>query len=312
MDAFRERLHVRGGGNAGKLRRRRGRRAGGDTVAGRSPLPRSLLAREPGVLRPAAGLPAVVAVHARAGGRGRPRPAGRGQGAIRRRRHDRRARPHKHAGRKPRSPAPRDGDRRHERHPWHGALPGRPDHERRPAEPGRPVAVRARPRPGCQRRPGRVPERADRADPVSAHDAHRACGAAPAEPALDQQVLRARPVPGPQLRRMGGRPRPHRVRHQLRQSGLGAPRFRAGRLPARWPAVGPRRRRSDHALEAHKRRGSLPRGDDRRRRGSLPGGRGRPTGWDRSRSSTRCSTTASPACWGRSSTPSRSMPSTRS
>ena len=169
------------------------------------------------VLRPPAGLSAVVAVHARAGGRGRSRAADRGQGAVRSRCNDRCARPDQHAGRKPRrvrravetggSSVARGMERFLEDVATNEGRPSQVDLSR--------FELGTRPR--SEPRPGRVPERADRADPVRADHAHGACHTAAAQPALDQQVLRPRPGAGPELHRMGGRARPHGVRHELRQ-----------------------------------------------------------------------------------------------
>ncbi len=62
---------------------------------------------------------------------------------------------------------------------------------------------------------GRLPERADAADPVLAVHADGAEAAVADRAALDQQVLRPRPAPGQQLGALGGRPRPHGVHDQL-------------------------------------------------------------------------------------------------
>ena len=80
-------------------------------------------------------------------------------------------------------------DRRRQRGRRVPQLPRRPREQPRHAAPGRPRTVRAGPQPRGHAGQGRVPQRADGADPVRAADREGARDAAAGQPAVDQQVL---------------------------------------------------------------------------------------------------------------------------
>ena len=96
-------------------------------------------------------------------------------------------------------------------------LPGRPAAQRRPAAPGRHLGLHRGRQPGLHAGKGRLPQRADGADPVLAADRRGARGAAAVQPAVDQQVLHHGPRAAAELHRMGRPARPDGVRDQLPQ-----------------------------------------------------------------------------------------------
>ena len=132
---------------------------------------------------------------------------------------------------------------------------------RRLATAGRHLDARARRGPRGDARQGRLPQPADGADPVRAANGDRVRDPAPVQPAVDQQVLRDGPRAGEELRRVGDRPGPHGLLHQLPEPRRVVPRHRPRGLPARGPARGARRDPGDHGREAGEHRRALPRRD---------------------------------------------------
>ena len=102
---------------------------------------------------------------------------------------------------------------------------------------------------------GRLPERADAADPVRALDRGGAPAAADDRPALDQQVLHPRPAAQEQLHQVLRRPGLHRVRPVLGQSGREAQPQELRALHVRGAAGGARRDRAgDRRARGHRHR----------------------------------------------------------
>ena len=105
---------------------------------------------------------------------------------------------------------------------------------------------------------GRVPERADAADPVRADDRAGAPAAADDHAALDQQVLHPRPAAEEQLHQVLRRPGLHDLRPVLGQPGRAAqPQVLRG-LHARGAAGGARRDRAGDRREGDHRHRLLP------------------------------------------------------
>ena len=132
---------------------------------------------------------------------------------------------------------------------------------------------RQRLRPGRQHRGdagcGRVPQRGAGADPVRPADRRGLRGAGAGGPTHDQQVLRARPGPGPEpggVRRPAG---PADVPHLLAQPGCAARLLGPRHLRARRPGR-PRRRRGDHRHRADGARWGVLRRHPREHRRGLP------------------------------------------
>ena len=227
--------------------------------AARPALRRPGLGEEPVVVRPPAELPAVGALDARARRRRPARRAGQDQGGLRGPRARGRPGPDQRPRRQPGGAAARHGDRRAQpprRGGEHG--PRRGDERRAPAA-GRRVGLPRGREPRGDARQGRLPQPPHGAPAVRAADAHDVRDPAAAQPAVDQQVLRDGPRSGPQLRRVGGPARAHRVRDQLPQPGRDDARRRARRLPAPRPAHRARRDRRDHRLAAGQHRRAVPR-----------------------------------------------------
>ena len=116
----------------------------------------------------------------------------------------------------------------------HASGPRRRRPQRGPAAPGRPVGVRGRHRTSPPRPAGRVPQRADGADPVRAGDEDGARMPLLLSPAVDQQVLRDGPGARQELRRVGGQ-HGHTVFAISYATRARAARRRARRLPANGP-----------------------------------------------------------------------------
>ena len=197
----------------------------------RRPLRRSRLGRERALLRPASVLPALRTGDEGARGDRRRRGAG-GQGRVRGRAARRRARADE-------------------------LPPGNPTALKRAFETGGTSLVRGASRfvddavptaagrgrwtraRSCSAGPrgdpgeGRLPEQADGADPVRAAHGEGLRDPDPAQPALDQQVLHHGSGAGEELRRVGARPRPHSLLHQLPQPGRVVPGRGLRGLPAR-------------------------------------------------------------------------------
>ena len=95
------------------------------------------------------------------------------------------------------------------------------------------------------------------------------------QPAVDQQVLRHGPGPRPQLPRVGGAARAHRVRDLLPQPGLLHARRDPGRLPHPRPAGSARRHRRDHRRTQDRHRRPVPRRRADRHAGRVPYREGR-------------------------------------
>ena len=87
---------------------------------------------------------------------------------------------------------------------------------------------------------------------------------------MDQQVLHHGPGAGAQLHRMGGRARPHRVRHQLPQPRRRRPRRAPRRLPAQRADGRAGRHPRDHRGRAREHRRALPGRHAHRRAARLP------------------------------------------
>ena len=102
--------------------------------------------------------------------------------------------------------------------------------------------VRGRPQSRGDARARRLPQSADRADPVRADDGARAPAAARHRSALHQQVLHPRPAAVELVRPLRRRAGPHRVRHLVAQRAARARAPRLGRLPRAGRADGDRRR----------------------------------------------------------------------
>ena len=139
---------------------------------------------------------------------------------------------------------------------------------------------RHRLRPGRQhrrdRRRGRLPQRGAGTDPVRPADRRGLRGADAGGPAHDQQVLRDRPRPDAEPRRVRGPAGPADVRDLLAQPGPGACLLELRHLRRRHP----RRsggRRGDHGQRADGARGCLLRRHPRQHDGGLPD-RYRPAG----------------------------------
>ena len=147
--------------------------------------------------------------------------------------------------------------------------------QRRQAPPGRHQRLRGRRQPRLHAGEGGVPQRVDGAAAVRAADRAGARHAVAVQPAVDQQVLRDGPGAGPQLHRVGGPARPHRVRDQLHEPVRRHVRHHDGRLPAARPADRARRHPGDHRRRDDRHRRPVPgRRDDRdHRRVPDPAGR---------------------------------------
>ena len=200
------------------LRGRAGDRAG----QGRPALPARAVVGERGLRLHQAELPAVGALPARhgkgCGGAGRHHPAqarvpyppaGRCAVAVQ-------LRPHQ-----PRGGGGDHGERRRQSGQGAGepARRSRARQGRAQGQHDRPQRVRARQEHRHHARQGGLPERADAAHPVHAHDQAGRPAAATDHSALDQQVLHPRPAAQEQLHQVLRRPGQDRLRDLLGQSG---------------------------------------------------------------------------------------------
>ena len=142
--------------------------------------------------------------------------------------------PRREPGQRPQEPARRPRTRQGppgDQHDRHGGVQDRRERRRHAGQ-------------------GRVPDRADAADPVRADDRDGQTAAAADHPAVDQQVLHPRPAAAELVHPLGGRPGPHRVRDLLGQPGRAARRQELRGLHARGAARRARRDASEATGES--------------------------------------------------------------
>ena len=237
----------------------RGAAPGGPPVHGRR------LDREPAAEAAGPALPGRAPHRRAAGDRRRPRHARPRARAVSRGERRRGGRPQQ---RPARQPGLDQGGHRHR-----GAEPG-PRRQAARQGPGLGPSRagdgrRQRLRPGRQHRRdarcGRLPHRGAGADPVRAPDRRGLRGAGAGDPAHDQQVLRARPRPGAQPRRVRRPAGQADVRHLLAQPGLAARHLEPRHLRPCRPRR-PRGRGGDHGQRADGARRSLLRRHPREHR----------------------------------------------
>ncbi len=149
--------------------------------------------------------------------------------------------------------------------------------------------------------PGRVPQPADRADPVRADDADGTRRAGADRAGVDHEVLHPRPVAVELADPAPGRPRPHGVLHLVEEPGRERPRPRHGGLPAHGHRRRARGRERDLRPAGRARGRLLPRRHAARDRGGGDGARRRHAALRASRCSPRRPTSASRASSGSSS-----------
>ena len=139
-------------------------------------------------------------------------------------------------GDQPRSPAPDDRDPRREPAARPEEHAGGPRPRQGPARDQDDRSRRVRGRPEHRHDPGqgRVPDRADAADPVCAIDRGGAPAAVDDHAAVDQQVLHPRPAAQEQLHQVLRRPGLHDVRPVLGQPGREAQPHERSRTTCSW------------------------------------------------------------------------------
>ena len=212
---------------------------------GRQALQGPGLRREPPVLPARAAVPAARQAGHRAARRGRAGTRQGCQGAVCREVHARCAFAHQHPARQPCGAAAGVRHRRQEPGPGSEEHARRHPAQRRMALAGRQQRLRGRSQHGSHPRPGGLPQRPDRADPVRAPGQAGALGAAAVLPAVDQQVLHHGPRSREEPDRVGRPARSHLLRHQLPQPRRVDARPGLRGLPqagARWTRSGSSRR----------------------------------------------------------------------